>query len=594
MTPKIAKNLHSMTDFFIHWTDPYWWIFLSLALFILSMIHFKPLSLPEDNVKTKDHIFLFLRRVTIAAFVALVLIYPLLAYFSLRRVSYAEPSVTNQVFSDWWTSMLGSYWTLPITGIFFGTLANFCWHRYGEPYLSNLKRNLRVSQHTDELSDVKTAGDHLKAKDYDPEQYFKDGYVFVGLDEKNKPILIPYQAYVETHKTAFGPTGNGKGVLLGVLVTQMVRYGHCVAIADPKGDAFLPYICQNEAKKAGVPFVFLDLTGDTKGAWHPFKGGSERDRRARMIAAFGLEKGGTDADVYKSRERAMVDRLLKETDGTIKQMLDYLEKQKSDKEELSSLADGLREWSQIPTFVPSKRKEGHSVEKSLMNRAVIYIKGSLSDPVIKEAMKCYVTELLQESKRLAATRSSHASLFFDELRFYMCPEIVDGLASIRSSNVDMTLSTQSTADLKNIRDKSIDAQSLQTSFLVNCQIKYFYAAGDMETAEFAESYSGTTNKRVLMQEKLETNRLGGEKWSNQRSLTVTPVPLIDRNMLLRLPKRVAIIFRPGSYAEPVFTAWMKTDTSMASWMKQDAEEAKIPPKEIKPDTPNYELDLKLN
>ena len=568
MFPRLGIFLDHLTKKLIIWTDPYWWIAIGLLLFILSMIHFAPLTLEENNHKTKDHFFMVIRRIAVGIFVGLFFIYPLVLYILYGAIAEDTREIASQAFKDWAWDMLSSYWTLPVAGLLSGITLNMVWHRYCEPYLSNLGRSLRVNQHEDKLSDITVEAKELVSKNFNPETYFKNGYYFVGLDEDNKPIYISDDEFEETHSAYFGPTGTGKGVLAGMILTQAIRKGHCVFMLDPKDDDNLPYILQNEAKKANKSFVYLDLNDGGRGGWHPFKGGLIRDRRSRMIAAFGLEKGGTNADVYKSKERGIVDRLLKETDGSIKAMCDACEGH-FDGDGLSSLRDGLKEWSNISTFVPNKKKEGHSIEKSLLNGAVVYVRGSTADGVVSAATKAYISELLQEAKRLKKDRTTHLTTFFDEVRFYISNEVVDGLATIRSAKVNMNLATQSISDLLNIQDATINGKALQQSFEINCRNKFLYAAGDDETAIWGETISGTTTKRVAMNEKVETNRWGGEKWEKTRAFTSVDVPFINRNTLLTLPPRVAILYRTGKVACKTFTCWVNTDKSFASWEKRE-------------------------
>lgn len=568
MHSNMGSSMGKLTAKLLMLSDPYWWIIISILLFILSMIHFLPLALEDTNHRAKDHVFLHLRRLCVFLFVGVGLIFPLCLYILFGIFSPDSNTIASQVFIDWALNMLSKYWTAPLAGFLSGTLLNMCWHRYGEPYLSNLKRKYRVNQAEDKLSDVRTESQNLTAKNFDPEKYFKSGFYFLGLDINNNPIYVSDKVFHETHAAFVGPTGYGKGVLAGVILTQSIRKGHSVFMIDPKDDANLPYILQNEAKKAGKPFVYLDLNGEGRGVWHPFKGGSVRDRRTRMIAAFGLEKAGNNADVYKSKERGYVDKLLGTTDGSVRAMLEGVSTFTKD-ENLSSLRDGLQEWANVSTFVPSKKKEGHSIEKSLLNDAIVYVRGSTGDGVVRAATKAYISELLQEAKRLHKQRKSHLTTFFDEVRFVISNEVVDGLATIRSFGVNMNLATQSIGDLLNIQDATINGHALKQSFEINCQIKLLYRAGDIDTSEWGEGLSGTKILRVARNEKVETNRWGGEKWENIRAFDNVEVPYMHRNVFLNLAPRVAVCYRPGAIATEIFTCWVNTDKSFASWEKRD-------------------------
>jgi hypothetical protein len=572
MFSKLQGRGYAWLDSITAWTDPNWWIVISALLFIICTAHFVPLTLEEENHSTTAHAAMWIRRITLITLVGIGLLFPLILYVGFGALSSETSLAASDLFKRWVAGMFRRYWTAPITGILGGVLINFLWHRYAAPYLSNLGRKLRVRQGEDTRSDVRDEAGRLLSRDFDPEQYFKDGYYFLGLDETEKPIYVQASVFEEVHSAFIAPTRYGKGVEAGVVLTQAIRRGNSVFMVDPKDDRNLPYILQNEAKRAGRPFVYLDLNPDGKGTWHPFKGGSPRDRRSRILAAFKLEQGGTDADVYKSKERALVDDLLSKTDGSIRAMLEGVAASTA-ADDLSQLRDSLKEWSKISTFTPPKKKDGHSIEKSLLNNAIVYVRGSLDDEVVRLATRCYIAELVQEIRRLAPQRQHRLTVFIDEVRFVISNELVNALATIAGFNTNMLLATQSISDLLNIQDKTVNGPALQKSFEVNCQIKLIYKAGDADTAEWGETLSGTKWIRVSRMEKLDINRYGGEKWSDQRSMDKIEVPLINRNVLLNLAPRVAVLYRPGSIAKILYTCWVKVDRSVCSWTKKDGDEA---------------------
>ncbi|KMY86561.1 MobB protein [Candidatus Paraburkholderia calva] len=112
--------------------------------------------------------------------------------------------------------------------------------------------------------------------------------------------------------------------------------------------------------------------------WYPFLGGDFRQRRTRIVRAFNLDSAGTDADVYKAKERALLDDALENTDGTIKALLAYVKhKGNAGDRNLSTLRDSLREWSRVDTFAQSIKRKGHSIETCLLNNAVVYFAATL-------------------------------------------------------------------------------------------------------------------------------------------------------------------------------------------------------------------------
>jgi hypothetical protein len=551
--------------------DPGWWIGISAVLFIISLIHIFPLEIPEDNHDFSDRLLVWTRKAILFFLLFVGLLFPGVFYLLFGVFSSAPDVVTSDLILQWYYEMFKNYWTVPVASVMAGVLINFSWHRYGEPYISNMQRKYRVTQAEEDYSDARDEVVKNQPKKFDPEKYFRieDNLYFIGLDENDNPIYVKREVFEKTHKALVGPTRFGKGVEAGVLLTQSVRFGNSVFMVDPKDDDNLPYILQNEAKKAEKPFVYLDLNPDGKGHWHPFKGGTVRERRSRILAAFGLEMGGTNADVYKSKERGIVDDLLEKTDGSIMAMVEAIIAI-AGKDDLSELRDNLVEWSKISTFTPNRKKKGHSIDTSLLNGAIVYVRGSIDDSVVRRATRVYISELMQAAKRLKKDRPCHLTIFVDELRFVMSSELVDALATSAGFDVDINLATQAISDCKNLDDSTLDGEALQQSLEVNCQLKWIYKAGDETTADWGEGISGSKWIRVPRTEATKVNRWGGEVWDKVRQFNRVEAPIISRNQLLTLKPTVCAFWEPDSLARIIYTHWVSVDKSYASWEKPDA------------------------
>lgn len=570
-----VKLVH-LFDLLTQWADPWWWVAVSIIIFLLLLVHPVPWTLEPGNHSTKAHVSLWVRRSSVFAMVGLVLFYPLLTFALLATATNEPNAVAFTRLVEWITEMFYAYWTAPLAAVLGGLLITLSWHRYLDPYVSNLLRTFRVKQREDVPSDVRAEASKLQPVNFKPEQYFQPGYYFTGLDNNGAPIYSQEAEFHETHKAVIGPTRSGKGVVIGVWLAQSVQKGNCVIYVDPKGDKNIPYILQQEARKANRPFIYLDLNPDGKGHWHPFKGGAARDRRSRALDTFRLQGSGTDADVFKAKERAQLDDALAHTDGSIKQLLGHIAAANPDG--LSQLRDGLREWSKVSTFMPPKGR-GHSIEESLKNGAVVYVKGSITDSVVRAATRAYIAEVVQELIRLAPVRRHHATMAVDEVRFVISNELINALATVAGFNADMIVATQAFSDLTNVDDDRINGKALARSFEVNCQLKVLYRAGDDLTAEWGEMMSGTQQLRLPKMERTETNRWGGEKWGEMRALERVEAPLISRNVFLMLQPRVAVFYRPSSVPSVVFTAWMDADRAETSWQKKGDEPATVEPNE---------------
>lgn len=574
MHPPIAMNLHSaQTTFFraveyaLQWSSPWYWIILAVPLFTVSMLHPVPWRLRTDDPTFLDLLTFLARRISVYALEVLVLFVPLIG-LCLYAISAGAPfGESASSYGAWLLDRLGQYWPILLGALVYGLVLRFVWDRYVSPRLSSYWRSVRVTQETDKLVDARQEVLTLKAKDFEPEKYFVEGKIFYGLDENDQPIYFDLKEFFTTHHAILGPTSYGKGVVLQSVFKQCIQFGFGVFYVDPKGDDYLPYLLQNEAKAAGRRFVYLDLNPGGKGVWHPFLGGDFRQRRTRIVRAFNLDSAGTDADVYKAKERALLDDALENTDGTIKSLLAYVKDHGSAGDrDLSTLRDSLREWSRVDTFAQPVKRKGHSIETCLLNNAVVYVRGDLADPVVKAATKAYIAELTAEIKRLLPQRPAHVTVGIDELKFLACAEINDALATIRQNRCNLLLAAQSIANLEAPDDKRLDGKALAREFEVNTPIKFVYRAADERTAEWAEKLSASQWLNVVQRETTKTNVHGGEQWEGHRMVGNLEQPIVSQNTLLNLPARIAIAYMPGRNAAKLYTCYTKVDRSVASWL----------------------------
>jgi hypothetical protein len=558
-----TKLFYSLSN----WVDPWWWVSVSLIIFLMCLFHPVPLVLnPTKDHDFAEHVCLWVRRFNIVALVLLFLIIPIMLYSAFGGLDINGHKANTELLTGWVWDMFKIYWTALLSGLIFGLSSALMWHRYATPHLSSFFRKYRVRQGEDSASDMRTDGIKYRAKSFQPMKYFNKGFYFLGLDENEQPIYIGDEALHTTHMAIFGPTRFGKGVEYGILMSQAIAKGNAVFFIDPKGDAYLPYIMANEAKKQGRKFIYLDLNPEGNGYWQPFVSGDDRARRARILNAFGLDDTGTNADVYKVKERRLLDEALKATDGSIHALFDYINN-RSDADGLSKIRDSLAEWAMIKTFKPPKKNRGHSIMTSLENNAVVYVRGSMDDEVIRLATTSYLTELVQQIRKFNDVKKNQITLGVDEISFLISNEVRASLATIAGLGCNMILATQAITDLRAVKDKSIDKDALSQSFMINCQIKLLYRAGDDKTAEYGEIISGTKWITQALRESTEINKYGGEKYDGKRNMMKSEVPLIHRNTFLSLPPMVGVLFEPHSVPKVMFTSFIAVDNTVKTWEK---------------------------
>jgi hypothetical protein len=578
----LTASINGFTIAAMRWSTPWWWIWAAAALAVLAIFNILPLKIPsskEDEYGFSDVAKIFMRQAALGSLAFLFLVFWPAVYFATVSSLAKTSEQGHQWFMDYvsrqaWT--MG--WMLPV-GFGVGVAVRMAWSRYVTPWLSQMEQRRLVRQEDEDRSDMRAEVGKLKTRDFEPRKYYKPGEVFLGLGADNKPTYLSAKTFRETHMQVVGPTRFGKGVLLGVMLEQAIQAGDSVVYIDPKADKFVPYIMADACEKAGRKFIYIDLNSeDTR--WSPFEGGSERDRRSRIVNCFGLNNTGDGSDFYKSKERAILDTILPKSGSSIAGLRAALEQRGDDgkplKENANRLYDGLTEFSVLASLNP-KKGGGNKIGEALKAGASIYVRGSLDDPTVKRATQVLVSELIQESRRLVNERPCHLTLAIDELKFMISQEVSDALATIAGFNVNMILLHQSIRDLRAPEDRSLNVQALESGVIVNCQVKLMYRASDPETAEWASKLSGTKLIRVTKSQTVEHNRYGGEAYKAERMLTDVDVPIISENEMLSLSPRVGVFFVPDRLASVVFTCFVSANTQRLLYQR--------PQEKVTQDTP---------
>jgi TraM recognition site of TraD and TraG len=226
-------------------------------------------------------------------------------------------------------------------------------------------------------------------------------------------------------------------------------------------------------------------------------------------------------------------------------------------ENTQRLYSGLCEWAEVESLSP--KGQGLSVEKSLLNNAIVYIKGSLDDKVIREAMRILIMEIIQEARRLYGQRKQHVTLFIDELRFLTSNAVIDASATCAGFAMNMVLAYQGKKDIRNLEDVTINALAAETSIDTNCQLKFVYGTQDPDTCEWAARLSGERQKWVTKQETAEVGHAGEERWEAHRVIGRLEEAYITANTLLSLRERVGVLFQPRELPQIVFTCFVRSE-----------------------------------
>lgn len=543
----------ALSNHVIDWIHQWWWPCMAGLLWLLMLLGWSPVSYqPETHTLTR--LFIMLRNSTLTVFVIVAIGVPLLGYVMWVH----EFNSRAHLFWQWLLQGSWQHALLVASAMLVGFLLRFLYQRHWLPYWSDIKRQYRIRLTTDTLSDVRSEKGQYQHRRFNPVDYYQVGRIFLGLNTQQQPVTVDLPDWLESNMQIVGPTRFGKGILLGVLLDQAIRLGNTVFYIDPKGDQYLPHIMADTASACGRHFIYVDLNDDGVGGYHPFVGGDARSRRARLLTAFGLHDTGEQADFYKGRERKIIDNVLFPLTSKVSGMRAFFEDKQHDylQNDAQRLYSGLVEWSSVQSLSP--KGHGLRIETSILNNAVVYVKGSLDDKVVQAATRILIMEVIQEAKRLQAQRQHHLTLAIDELRFLTSNAVIDASATCLGFRLNMLLAYQSKKDIRNLEDITINASAAETSINTNCQLKFLYGTQDTETAQWASEMGGTQQKLVTNHEHISVGQLGQETWETYRSVGKQAEDYITRNTMLSLEKRAGVFFQPSVLPEVVFTSFVAT------------------------------------
>lgn len=531
---------------------------LNILIFIVCLIGTKPIVVNPRSEPSLVELLIIKFRQLVLAFCALVFIALPLIIFVAGTYKTGSAKIFFPVLWGMWETNLILMWELPLIAFIGGYGISFVFARHIKTIASAFKRKFSLRQTGDELSDIRVEGKKIKEMNFQPQKYYKENAIFYGLDEKGKPIYDSIGKWQSRHQRWVGPTQTGKGVGLGVQLDQAIRKGYNTWFFDQKPDKHAFAIMKKACEETGRKLITLDLNPEGKGKYNPFLGGSRRDRLSRLYYAFGLKDTGEQSDFYKVTERDII-TAFKDWDGSLRNL-----KERLSEPEVVELVKRTRsyitEWLSISTF-DVKNRAGFSVDRSIIENPVVYIRGNLDDELITMAMTVLLVELMQTIKRLdqAGEKIAHSTVVVDELAFLVNEKIADSLATIAGFGTNMILTYQSEGDLLNPKDKTLDGKAISTRIKVNTKTAVYYMAADYETAEMMAKESGTINKKTTFSQDVKVGRYAEETWEDGRSIKTEAENLVTENAAKMLPERVGYLYRPNELTVRCHTCWISVD-----------------------------------
>ena len=435
----------------------------------------------------------------------------------------------------------------------------------------------RTNQERDTRTDIRKIDHYLpKAKqEFNPEKYFKKERVFCGLDSSNQPAFIPQDIWRSSHVDIVGTTGSGKGVMAGMLLTQAVQQGEAVIIVDPKDDEYAMHVMGQAARKAGVPFYFIDLLGPTP-QWNPFNSKTEFEIEELFSAGFGQAEKGTDADFYRLQDRACSRIFAREYVAKPAKASDvYLRLINEHEVAIKEAPKFRQDLEEVVSMPVLNINQGIELQTAIEQGAVIYVRGSMRNPRALKLQKMFVLSIMQHCEKRDRDTARHVCIFLDEFKYLISRPSLEALGAIRDKKAHVVLAHQSLGDLRDC-PKDIDPESVLSSINENCALKFAYKVNDPDTAEWLSKMSG----KIIVDDERKTFVTGSgitETRAPERVLTQSERCLLDTNMLQSLPPRCAALYGNG-LAKFIFTSPIKVKKLPEYCQPSSFDDPKVDPK----------------
>ena len=555
-----------------------WWPLWCVLFFLGFLLTLAPWQLPTEHNSFQSIAHFIRRSIFYISFISIALLSFIYFLFDITFSKVIPDS--NTFFLNWFLKSLNTFKWYVLFSAISGLFLRFYYFRFFHPWVSSTLRDFRNRQSDESESDIRHERLKYNPKSFNPEKFYDKDFkkIFLGIDSNNDAVYVPASTWLETNMMITGPTRYGKGIVIGCLMEQAIIRGDQLIYIDPKNDKFAAKIMLQTCAKSNRPFYYVSLSDEAVGYWSPFEGGKRRDAYNRLISIFGMMENSGDADFYKAMEKKVFNRLIKlddpfDIESIYKKVKFHNENVQDDGDRLLKIEAQLENWRQVESLNPPKNYTGFSLEKAMLENAVVYFQGSLNDEVVKTATKSFILEVIQESARLDLKRKSHLTFMIDEVRFLVSKTLADALATIVGFRVNIVTACQSINDLKTPDDINLDGEATYRSISTNSQLKLVYGGADSDTAEWVAKLSGTIVKQVTSMEKVTVKSAGAEEWDLGRTIKPLEEALITENVALTLPPRVCVVFRPSEIATVTFTAPVpvKDMSSLDKWLMTQSE-----------------------
>jgi len=436
-----------------------------------------------------------------------------------------------------------------VIGIVAGGYVRIVIARKLEPWISDYLHSITklsvLTHDKEQVTDAITISQQLPTISEEINHYYyfskakKQNAMFFGMDIDMQPVSIPRGNYTNRHIQVLGPSGTGKNRFANTIIVQGIEYGDAIYIINPKKDEWGKSTISQACERSGKSFTYLDLS-EPVAQFNILNGITPDELFDLFVTGFNLAAKGEASDFFRFPERdtayELSQAIKSNSNISLPELYDYAAEYLSP--ELIDDAKGfmaqLKELSRVKAI---QTRAGGDLGEPLKNGGVIFIDGAMRGQAIPQLQKMIVMRLIQLIEKRTTKR--HATIFLDEFKYLLSPEIIKSFATIRDKRCNLMLAHQALQDFKDC-GFDLRPEVVEGGVLVNTQIKIIYRCADYNTAEWAAKLTG---KIWVDKDRKATVRNEGlaENINSDRILDKVERYRIDENMMLSLHAGCALL-----------------------------------------------------
>lgn len=360
--------------------------------------------------------------------------------------------------------------------------------------------------------------------------------VFIGVNERRKPIFTPVERAIEDCWQISGQPGSGKGVFNQLLFAQLIKFNHVNVVFNPKPDNYARSLLYKICQEANLPFYRLDLSAE-HASINVLNGCSKEEVFEVFCSGLGYEDTAQESSYYKTVARRIIREVIDSDTPTsisafIDRALPIFSKMGKDS---ANIENKLNEISRLAAC---QTEDASPLLDVFKNGGCLLIEGSPNNDSVLTFMKMLHVRTVQ----LASNRqknSAPVNIWLDESKYLLCPSIINGLGTSRSFNFKYMLTVQSNADFEAVH-LPFPPSAIREIINDDTPSRVIFSTRSRETAETISKHCGTRSG-IAESTTTRLNELATETSNGGRKISTMEEPIFHPNLIQNLPKGIAIL-----------------------------------------------------